>query len=96
MRRLRRRLGGIGLRWRLAGWVALVTLLCTGIAFAAVYHGTGTQLRKQIDDEISGYASGLTHALSQARADTPEHAADLCRTLIGKRQGDIDAFLVRQ
>ena len=38
-----------GLRWRLAGWIALVTLICTGIAFAAVYRGTGTQLRSQID-----------------------------------------------
>ena len=42
----RDRLSSLGLRWRLAGWVALVTLLCTGIAFVAVYSGTGTQLRQ--------------------------------------------------
>jgi signal transduction histidine kinase len=74
MRSLRRRLSGLGLRWRLAAWVALVTVLCTGIAFAAVYRGTGTQLRSQIDSEISGYASGLEHGLARADADTPRRA----------------------
>src|ERR1700723_3768054 len=76
MRRLRGRLRDTGLRWRLAGWVVLVTLLCTGIAFVAVYRGTGTQLRNQIDGEISGYASGLAHALSLTHADTLKHARD--------------------
>ncbi len=56
MRRPHIRLRYLGLRWRLAGWVTLVTLLCTGIAFVAVYRGTGTQLRHQIDREISGDA----------------------------------------
>ncbi len=83
MQWLRRRLGRTGLRWRLAGWVALVTLLCTGIAFIAVYRGTGTQLRKQIDGEISGYASGLVHGLSQAHADTPEHAHEEAAEYVG-------------
>ena len=60
-----------GLRWRLAGWIALVTLICTGIAFVAVYRGTGTQLRRQIDQEISGDAAELAHNLTSARARTP-------------------------
>lgn len=72
MRGLRERLARIGLRWRLAGWIALVTLLCTGVAFVAVYSGTGTQLRQQIDGEITGYANGFTHDL--ARGGPPSHA----------------------
>jgi two-component system, OmpR family, sensor kinase len=60
-----------GLRWRLAGWIALVTLICTGIAFVAVYRGTGTQLRRQIDQEISGDAAELAHNLTSARVRTP-------------------------
>jgi two-component system, OmpR family, sensor kinase len=72
MRALRERLARAGLRWRLAGWIALVTLLCTGVAFVAVYRGTGTQLRQQIDGEIAGYANGLTHDLS--RGGPPTHA----------------------
>jgi two-component system, OmpR family, sensor kinase len=74
MRALRGRLRNVGLRWRLAGWVALVTLVCTGIAFVAVYRGAGTQLRRQIDGEISGYAKGLTHGLQRSRIGTAERA----------------------
>jgi two-component system, OmpR family, sensor kinase len=83
VRALRRRLGATGLRWRLAGWVALVTLVCTGIAFVAVYRGTGTQLRNQIDTEIAGYASGLAHGLARAHADTPKHARDEAAEYVG-------------
>jgi two-component system OmpR family sensor kinase len=64
-----------GLRWRLAGWIALVTLICTGIAFVAVYRGTGTQLRRQIDQEISGDAAELAHNLTSARVRSPAGVA---------------------
>ncbi len=66
----RRRLLPGGLRWRLAGWVTLVTLLCTGAAFVAVYRGTGTQLRHQTDQEIEGDAREFAHNLALARART--------------------------
>jgi signal transduction histidine kinase len=59
------------LRWRLAGWVALVTLACTGIAFVAVYRGTGTQLRHQVDRELGLYAGELSHDIVRAGASTP-------------------------
>src|ERR1700726_535052 len=71
MKRVRDRLAGVGLRWRLAAWVAAVTMACTAIAFVAVYRGTGTQLRGQIDNEITGDASGLARELSQADHHTP-------------------------
>jgi two-component system OmpR family sensor kinase len=74
MRAARERLARVGLRWRLAGWVALVVLACTGIAFLAVYSGTGTQVRDQIDSEISGDLSDFTHALALARSRTPAQA----------------------
>ncbi|MGH2855396.1 MAG: sensor histidine kinase [Solirubrobacteraceae bacterium] len=67
--------GALGsLRWRLAGWVALVVVLSTGIAFTAVYHGTGTQLRRQIDSEIAGDADDLAHVLTSSGARTPHGA----------------------
>ena len=50
----------------LAGWVALVSLICTGIAFVAVYRGTGTQLRHQIDQELAGDAASSRTACSAA------------------------------
>ena len=71
MRRLRDRLALVGLRWRLAGWVTVVVLLCTGISFVAVYRGTGTQVRQQIDKEISGDAGDLAHDLALTRRATP-------------------------
>jgi two-component system, OmpR family, sensor kinase len=71
MRRLRDRLALVGLRWRLAGWVTIVVLLCTGISFVAVYRGTGTQVRQQIDKEISGDAGDLAHDLVLSRSATP-------------------------
>ncbi len=69
------RLSSVGLRWRLAGWVALVTLLCTSIAFVAVYRGTGTQLRKQIDQEISGDAGEFADNLAMVRPSSPRRVA---------------------
>jgi two-component system, OmpR family, sensor kinase len=75
MRALISRLAPTTLRWRLAGWVAIVTLVCTGIAFAAVYRGTGTELRHQVDHELGVYASELTHDLARTDAATPKALA---------------------
>ncbi len=75
MSRLRPRLIPAGLRWRLAGWVTLVTLLCIGIVFLAVYRGTGTQLRRQIDHELAGDTAELAHNLVTADAHTPRQVS---------------------
>src|ERR1017187_718772 len=72
---LRRRLSGIGLRWRLVAWVAMVMLICTGITFVAVYRGTGTQLRHQIDQEISRDASESSHTLPSSDDRSPRGVA---------------------
>jgi len=72
---LRRRLATIGLRWRLVAWVAVVILICTGITFVAVYRGTGTQLRHQIDQELAGDASELSHTLVTSDDRRPAQVA---------------------
>jgi two-component system, OmpR family, sensor kinase len=71
VRSIFRRLAPGGLRWRLAGWFTLVTLLCIAIVFVAVYRGTGTQLRRQIDQELAGDAAELAHNLTLAHPRTP-------------------------
>ncbi|MGH2911567.1 MAG: ATP-binding protein [Solirubrobacteraceae bacterium] len=76
MRATLNRLRGIGLRWRLAGWVAVLVLACLGIAFVAVYRGTGTQVRHQIDTEITGDANEFAHSLALANPRTPKQAAE--------------------
>jgi two-component system OmpR family sensor kinase len=76
MRSHARRLAPRGLRWRLAAWFTLVMLLCTGIVFVAVYRGTGSQVRQQIDRELAGDAAELTHNLRAAQPGSyPELAA---------------------
>jgi two-component system OmpR family sensor kinase len=71
-----------GLRWRLAGWIALVTLICTGIAFAALYRGTGAQLRGQIDHELSGDAAEFAHNLTSAQMRSPAEVKRLASTYV--------------
>jgi signal transduction histidine kinase len=75
MGKLITRLRPAGLRWRLAGWFTLVTIACTAIVFVAVYRGTGTQLRHQIDGETAGDARELAHNLVLAKARTPRGLA---------------------
>jgi two-component system, OmpR family, sensor kinase len=69
------RIAPLGLRWRLAAWVALVVLICTAITFVAVYRGTGAQLRGQIDKEIAGDAAEFAHNLVISRARSPAAVA---------------------
>src|ERR1700682_3957455 len=70
------RLAPVGLRWRLAGWVTVVTLFCTGVTFVAVYRGTGTQLRQQINKEITADASELAHNLALSDAHTSRRISE--------------------
>jgi signal transduction histidine kinase len=51
-------------------------LICTGIAFVAVYRGTGTQLRHQIDQEIEGDSGELAHNLALAKARTSRQLSE--------------------
>jgi two-component system OmpR family sensor kinase len=64
-----------GLRWRLAGAVATVMVISFAITFLAVYRGTGSELRKQIDGEINGDANELSHALAVLGQHSPPDVA---------------------
>jgi signal transduction histidine kinase len=71
----RKRLNWGGLRWRLTAWVAVVMLLFAAVIFLAVYRGTATQLRQQIDHELAGDASELSHNLQLLDEDSPHALA---------------------
>jgi signal transduction histidine kinase len=58
-----RRLGLGSLRWRLAAWVAAIVVISSGVTFFVVYRGTGSQLRAQIDHDLSSDATALVGAL---------------------------------
>jgi two-component system, OmpR family, sensor kinase len=64
-----------GLRWRLAAWVGLVVLVSSGVSFVAVYRGTGSELRKQIDRELAGDASELSQVLRSSEDRRPSEVA---------------------
>jgi two-component system, OmpR family, sensor kinase len=64
-----------GLRWRLTAWVAVVMLLFAAVIFLAVYHGTATQLRQQIDRGLAGDASEFSHNLKLLDEDSPHALA---------------------
>jgi two-component system, OmpR family, sensor kinase len=73
----------VSLRWRLAGWVALVVIVSSVVTFIVVYRGTGTQLRQQIDSEIAGDADELAHALDASEATTMPELRDSAAGYIG-------------
>ncbi|HWX74937.1 MAG TPA: ATP-binding protein [Solirubrobacteraceae bacterium] len=75
MRAALARLSRSGLRLRLAAWVAGVMLVCTAITFVAVYRGTGTQLRTQIDRALRGDVASLAHNLAATRERSPQGVA---------------------
>jgi signal transduction histidine kinase len=65
------RLRPTGLRWRLTLWVAGVMLIFAGAVFVVVYQDTGSQLRSQIQRDITGDTTQLAQALRSAPARTP-------------------------
>jgi signal transduction histidine kinase len=70
------RLSSIGLRWRVAGMSTAVVLVCLGVAFAAVYRGTGSQLRRQTDAQLASSARSFAEEL---RSKHPDSAHDLAK-----------------
>ena len=85
MTRPRRSVLPAGLRWRLAAWVALVVLICTGITFVAIYRGTGSELRHEIDHEIEGDAAELAHNLTITGARSPARVAQAARLYVSSQ-----------
>jgi two-component system OmpR family sensor kinase len=82
---LMRRVPPVSLRWRLAGWVTLVTLGCTAIVFVAVYSGTGSQLSKQIDEAVNTNALELARNLALADAKTPKQLSQAASSYVRSR-----------
>jgi two-component system OmpR family sensor kinase len=52
-----------GLRWRLTAWVAGVMIISAAAVFVVVYKNTGSQLRAQVDRDLSGDTAQLTQAV---------------------------------
>jgi two-component system OmpR family sensor kinase len=57
-------------------------IVSSAITFVAVYRGTGSQLRHQIDTEIAGDSSELAHALSSSGSRTTSQLRDAAAAYI--------------
>jgi hypothetical protein len=60
------------LRWRLVAWVVGVMLVSLAIVFVVVYEQTGSQLRSDVDDDVSedlGQLVDTAHSLHSATPD---------------------------
>jgi two-component system, OmpR family, sensor kinase len=90
----RERLARVGLRWRLAAWVAVVVLACTAVTFVAVYRSTGSQLRAQLDHTLSAQAAALSRNLGAAHARTPAQVASAATRYIGGQPFSASATLL--
>jgi signal transduction histidine kinase len=60
-----------GLRSRLTVWVATVLLVAAAVTLLFVYRDTGTQLRAEVDTDITGDAGQLAHSLPIHEAASP-------------------------
>jgi len=65
-----------GLRLRLTLWVALVLVCSFAVTVVAVYRGTGTQIRHDVDKDVSGDLVGFSRALEGPQ---PHSAAQVAR-----------------
>jgi two-component system, OmpR family, sensor kinase len=56
-----------GLRPRLVAGVAAIVALCAGLAFVAVYHGTGSELRRQSARDLRSDMDAFARSVMSAR-----------------------------
>lgn len=70
------------LRWRLTLSISLVLLVAVGATFVAVYSGTGSALRSQIDRELTTDANAFAHSAISGHATTPQAAAAAARRYV--------------
>jgi two-component system, OmpR family, sensor kinase len=64
-----------GLRWRLAAWVASVLIASAAVIFLVVYNSTDSQLRGQVDRDMTSDTNQLAQALGQHRGLSPQRIA---------------------
>jgi two-component system OmpR family sensor kinase len=66
----------------LVAWVVGAMLLVSAVVFVVVYEQTGSQLRSQVDEDITGDVSQLTEAVRAMSASSPARLAAELRTYV--------------
>ena len=65
-----RTLGLRSLRWRLTALIGVVIVVAVGITFFAIYRGTGSELRRQIDSELHADSAAFERGIPTSATDT--------------------------
>jgi two-component system, OmpR family, sensor kinase len=82
------------LRWRLALSIAAVLVLAAGATFVAIYRGTGSELRSQIDRELRSDSGAFLHRGLPAQAATPQAVEAAARAYVSGQPFRATARLV--
>ncbi|MDE3129939.1 MAG: hypothetical protein KGL16_02205, partial [Acidobacteriota bacterium] len=83
---MRERLPTLGLRAKLATAIALVAALAVGASFIAVYQGTGSRLRGQIDFGLRTQAAEWQQFSSGSQPSTPAALAGVARRFLASQR----------
>jgi two-component system, OmpR family, sensor kinase len=59
------------LRWRLVAWVVGAMVIVSAVMFVVVYEQTGSQLRAQVNEDITGDVNQLSEAVRALRTPSP-------------------------
>jgi signal transduction histidine kinase len=76
-----------GLRARLTVLLTAVVVLALGVAFLTTYNGTGTQVRKQIDNDLSQDAQTFLSQGLHIQDTTPGRVAGAAKAYVDQQSG---------
>ncbi len=70
------------LRWRLVAWVVGAMVIVSAVMFVVVYEQTGSELRTQVNEDITGDVNQLAEAVRALRTQSPTRLAAQLRAYV--------------
>jgi two-component system OmpR family sensor kinase len=70
------------LRWRLVAWVVGSMVIVSAVMFVVVYEQTGSQLRAQVNEDITGDVNQLSEAVRSLHTQSPTRLTAQLRTYV--------------
>jgi two-component system OmpR family sensor kinase len=70
------------LRWRLVAWVVGAMAIVSAVMFVVVYEQTGSQLRTQVNEDISGDVNQLSETVRALRIQSPARLTAQLRAFV--------------
>lgn len=89
-----RPLSRVSLRGELASAIALVTLFGVGATFLALYSGTGSRLRGQLDTQLRTQAAEWHQATARTDLSTPAGVERAAKSFIAAQRYHAEALII--